>query len=85
MELSTWGIVFHTLHTEQFVSNVLNRYNTLCSLIPMNKRATIEVNMQLLSHSTLVPVMDKPSPADSDKTTYSYALQTMWECEPNGT
>ena len=43
MELSTWGIVFHTL----------------------------------LSHSTLVPVMEKPSPAESDKSSYSYALQTM--------
>ena len=76
MELPTWGIVFHTLHTEQFVSNVLNRYNTLCCLIPMNKRATIEVNMQFLSHSTLVPVMEKPSPTESDKSAYSYALQT---------
>lgn len=69
--------MFHTLHTEQFLANLLNRYNSICSLIPMDQRASIQVNMQFLCHSNLVPIPEKPCAFDTDKTKYSQALKMM--------
>ena len=73
----TWSIVFHTLHTEQLLTHLLNRYNTINLFIPIEKRAKIQVNMKFLSHSTLVPVSEKPSPLEENKSYYCQSLVAM--------
>ena len=73
----TWGVVFHTLHTEQFLACLLNRYNTINTFIPREKRAIIQVDMKFLSHSSLVPIIEKPDPLQSERALYDQSLIAM--------
>ena len=43
----------------------------------MEQRASVQVNIQFLCHSTLVPSAEKPCAFDPNKTKYSEALKIM--------
>ena len=77
LRFADWDILFHTLYTEQFVSTLLNIYNSLSIFIPDDQRATIQVNPSALSHSSVSE--GKPKPViHGDNREYANALKTMY-------
>lgn len=86
LRFKEWDIIFHTLYTEQFVSTILNLYNTLSIFIPDNQRASVQVNPSSLSHSNVTERKPKPF-LDVNATVYAEAMKTMYHvmCNKNGT
>ena len=77
LEIDGWGITFHTLHTEQCIATLLDRYNTLSVLIPDEKRAKVSVNPNALSHTPFTRSSPHPDPR-SNNSVYCDALRTMY-------
>ena len=78
MEFGEWGIVFHTLNTEQLVASLLNRYNAICTMIPDDKRASIHVNSSLLSHSAVADAAPRPDCRGKDRAAYIEGLRAYY-------
>ena len=78
LEFGEWGIVFHTLNTEQLVASLLNRYNAICTMIPDDKRASIHVNSNLLSHSAVADAAPRPDCHGKDRAAYIEGLRAYY-------
>lgn len=76
LQFKDWEILFHTLYTEQFLSTLINIYNTLSVFIPEEEHAVIQINPSALSHSTISDSHSQP-PLTSLKD-YSNAMITMY-------
>ena len=61
IQFSEWGIVFHTLYTEQLVVSLLNRYNALCTLIPADRRAAVHLCDALLAKRLICDARPRPT------------------------
>lgn len=77
LQFKNWEILFHTLYTEQFLSTLINIYNTLSVFIP-EEHAVIQINQSALSHSSISDSHSQP-PLTSMKD-YSNAMITMYVC-----
>ena len=61
IQFGEWGITFHTLYTEQLVVSLLNRYNALCTLVPLDRRAIVNLPESLLAKRLICDARPKPT------------------------
>ena len=61
IQFGEWGIVFHTLYTEQLVVSLLNRYNALCTLVPADRRAAVHLCDALLAKRLICDARPRPT------------------------